>query len=577
MRCLFIFFFCLQGLVCSLVKADEVPDSLLTFERLREMSISNPRGALTLIDKAEQEKRLSDFDINTLRQVSYDGLKMNRLALKYAKRVLESEEVELNPERGLDAYMQIAIYSVSLSNYEEAINFAVKGGEIAHKYRNLSVEANLFSVIGDVKKQMGLLDDSYLYYQKAIDLLKGSNNPRELSMLSYFYGTLMTAYMDNHLLEKAIEIGEIRRELIARLAGMEGPPESYIDRQYGYLYSKMAYAYILAGDKKSAESYFLRFLQTSFAMTNEGRTEANPYLLKVGRNSDVLSNNKELERTLVVYGDTLNEQFLILLKENRDAYQGMGNYRMAFDTQKRISNIADSIYVSAKNCEALEMATIYETNEKDMQLQEQGANLRIRKIVLVSMSIVILLLILLLWRMYIHTRVVHGKNLVLAKNVDELLDSQQKLQIERKRNIELLQQLEQDADSSGKDAACDLCDDRVPDNQRLFNELNQLILDDKLYLNSTLSRDDLAQLIHVNKNRFAEIIQESTGTRLNEYLNGLRIEHAIYLMKQFDNYTLQAIAVASGFSNMSTFHSLFKKKIGMTPSQYWDILKQGQV
>ena len=97
------------------------------------------------------------------------------------------------------------------------INFAVKGGEIAHKYRNLSVEANLFSVIGDVKKQMGLLDDSYLYYQKAIDLLKGSNNPRELSMLSYFYGTLMTAYMDNHLLEKAIEIGEIRRELIAVL------------------------------------------------------------------------------------------------------------------------------------------------------------------------------------------------------------------------------------------------------------------------------------------------------------------------------------------------------------------------
>ena len=97
MRCLFIFFFCLQGLVCSLAKAAEVPDSLLTFERLREMSISNPRGALTLIDKVEQEKRLSDFDINTLRQVSYDGLKMNRLALKYAKRVLESEEVEFNP------------------------------------------------------------------------------------------------------------------------------------------------------------------------------------------------------------------------------------------------------------------------------------------------------------------------------------------------------------------------------------------------------------------------------------------------------------------------------------------------
>ena len=91
-------------------------------------------------------------------------------------------------------------------------------------------------------------------------------------------------------------------------------------------------------------------------------------------------------------------------------------------------------------------------------------------------------------------------------------------------------------------------------------------LDDKLYLNSTLSWDDSAQLIYVNKNRSAEIIQESTGNGLNEYLNGLRIEHAIYLMKQFDNYTLQAIAVASDFSNMSTFHSLFKKEIEMPPS-----------
>lgn len=106
-----------------------------------------------------------------------------------------------------------------------------------------------------------------------------------------------------------------------------------------------------------------------------------------------------------------------------------------------------------------------------------------------------------------------------------------------------------------------------------FIRLDTLIRQQKLYLRPDIRRDELARLIRVDKTLFAKIIYENTGGRLNEYLNGIRIEHAVRLMRTHSRYTLRAIAEASGFSNMTTFHNAFKKKMGMTPAQYWESIK----
>lgn len=106
-----------------------------------------------------------------------------------------------------------------------------------------------------------------------------------------------------------------------------------------------------------------------------------------------------------------------------------------------------------------------------------------------------------------------------------------------------------------------------------FKRLDTLIRQQKLYLRPDIRRNELARLIRVDKNVFAKIVYESTGGRLNDYLNGIRIEHAVRLMRTNKRYTLRAIAEASGFNNMTTFHNAFKKKIGMTPAQYWDSIR----
>lgn len=64
------------------------------------------------------------------------------------------------------------------------------------------------------------------------------------------------------------------------------------------------------------------------------------------------------------------------------------------------------------------------------------------------------------------------------------------------------------------------------------------------------------------------MLQKNSGFKLTDYLNNLRIEHALVLLKTHPDHTVQAIAADSGFNNMSTFYILFKQKVGMTPSEY---------
>lgn len=90
---------------------------------------------------------------------------------------------------------------------------------------------------------MQRMDEALQYMYRSIDLLKDSDNVRELAYLSTYYGDLSGYLYDNHHNDEAIEICQQRLNVIHRMSRMPGPPPGYIDQQYGYLYSKLALYY----------------------------------------------------------------------------------------------------------------------------------------------------------------------------------------------------------------------------------------------------------------------------------------------------------------------------------------------
>ncbi len=108
----------------------------------------------------------------------------------------------------------------------------------------------------------------------------------------------------------------------------------------------------------------------------------------------------------------------------------------------------------------------------------------------------------------------------------------------------------------------------------LFDKLDRIIEEEKLYLDPDITRERLIKEIHISKNAFAQLIQTYTGTNFSGYINSKRLEYSIRLLRKYDTYTVEAVAMDSGFSNSRNFYRIFREKFGMTPSEYRNTLKQ---
>lgn len=92
---------------------------------------------------------------------------------------------------------------------------------------------------------------------------------------------------------------------------------------------------------------------------------------------------------------------------------------------------------------------------------------------------------------------------------------------------------------------------------------------EKLYLNYQLQRDDYAEIMGVDKNRFASIIKESTGNNLNTYLNDIRLEYSVYLFRnKHPEMSIFEVGEACALPSFTTFYRLFKEKYGISPKTF---------
>lgn len=82
-----------------------------------------------------------------------------------------------------------------------------------------------------------------------------------------------------------------------------------------------------------------------------------------------------------------------------------------------------------------------------------------------------------------------------------------------------------------------------------------------------ITLDSLTNLTHMNKYYMAHSFSKFTGQSPIQYLNQRRLEAACALLENTD-YSISAIAAATGFSSQSYFTQTFRRKFGITPVKY---------
>lgn len=551
-------------------------DSLYTEKYIRDIYISDSKRALQLLDEVENRKTISLRVINELRSLSYSNMYMNKLAFMYAKKAYLLDSIyQKDPEHMLKMTVYLAEFSAMMSKYNESMHYALEGIRQAQELGNREARARLFFCMGENNWRLSFKDKAYDYFDRTIELLRGSKEKREMMLLSYYYGAKMGFLMNDSRIEEALEVGFEREKQIERLKALPQIPEAYVDGQYSYLYSKLAYIYCMEKKYGQAEQYYQKYLSKKESHTPDGKMYSVPYLMLSGQYEKVIDNCKGFKELMRTQQDTLNEQYLTVLRHEVKAYLGMHKYKEVAEIRETILAITDSINTRDRNNAALELNAMYGASEKEEYIAEQAFQLRIRNMTLWFLACIVVLTLFIVWRLWRFNHIVEYKNRTLARLINEKFanrkDGNQLSEVYGQQAV--ISEIEPELISS--EELEELSDDETgevsgeeEENRKIFQELNQIVLQKQLFLSSELSREDLAHIVHLNNARFARMIRECTGTNFNGYINELRITYAIKLMKQYPNYTIRAIADESGFNSTPILYNLFKKKTGMTPYEF---------
>lgn len=321
-----------------------------------------------------------------------------------------------------------------------------------------------------------------------------------------------------------------------------------------------------------------------------------------------------------------------LLPSKADALFNEGRYREAALTGLRAIALNDSLSMKLKKQNAMSMSELLDSKNKDMRINEQARDLRNSRAIVALVSFLLTILAVLFIRVVSYNRLVQRKNRAAAATINELTAAKEQLAYllasknrsedaaenrghddagtqEQGVNQEspvtneksstqatacheenINKKVETESEGNGKktesgeeagktgmpvatsegaseeeDAAVRLKDDKSRD---MFLQLEQRIINERLFRKPKISRDELIALLGVDKGTFVSLLMVYSGKPFNRYINDMRLDYAASLLRKNTNFSVEAIAIDCGIPVRQTFYRLFTEKFGLSPAEY---------
>ncbi len=567
-------------LFVGLCHADGVCETAFTDDSFRAIYMKNPDRALELIDKEEKNPsgNINPLRLDLMRAWCYNVKSDYRSMETCVRRGLANDSIRLVPQRNIPYSRLLVEALVRTDRYEEAIKQCESLIGLARAAGNKNAEAQTYCDLADVYKHMSLTNMSERCFQNAINLLTDSKDVRDIAILSTAYGDYISFLIDQNRLEDAIAIGYKKEVVIDRLGKIPGPPPGYVDREYGYLFTKMVLLLHNTGRKKEAEVYHVKFLSTDFSKTIEGKKYELPFLITANRFREAKPLNEECLATFA--NDTVSTSFLHLLLYKADIERGLEEYQAADLTMRRCYTLRDSIYARESKSEAQKFAAQFQLKEKELELQMANVNASRRTILLVGISLIAILLIVLLWSARRNLSITKEKNRALVNKLDKLIAEQEKRRKAYGDSISVADGLAPETKDTGETLETEDCLTSISDKEKIlsdaerldydrFMRMEALIVHKKLFLEPKFGRDELCRIANISKNEISPMLRRYAEVdNVTDYINRLKVEYSIKLMSEKPNLSIDAIAEESNFTSRSTFYRVFQKICGMSPAQY---------
>lgn len=529
--------------------ADMITDSMITEQALKRMIVESPERVISLLDSVETRDvaSLPQYRRDLLRALAYNELRMFSLKNKFARKALESDSMLTNPKARLQALTMLAKSEAFYGDYHESTKMAEEAIRVARELDNKPAELDILHSMASNAFEIGDKNAGYGYLQEITEGNISSDNVRVLANVSSALGTKIIQLYDDDRYDDALAESDRRLAVINRIDELGGAPQGFTDQQRAFTYARIASSAIKAGQLEKAEKAYNDFNATVYGQTTYGKAFITDYLLNAGKYDEILDNTAPLYNMMQEY-DTINTDYHSLLYCNALAYAGLGNTRRAFELSQRAAAINDSIYMRERDSRAQELALMFQLNEKDMQIERSKAKLQKRRVLLMAaagISTVILIVLVVLYAKY---RNILQRNRIAARQIDELMTQKEQLYHSRQQSV---------GNNSNEH-----------DDYNEFVSMEKVIVEKQLFTKANFNRDSIAEECGLSRNRVVMLIQQYAKTTPGDYINKLKILHSVKMINLHPDWTIDAIAEASGYSNRSTYYQNFYKVFGITPAQY---------
>ena len=360
----------------------------------------NYDSILSLATLHQQEGTLSSIEACYWRGYAYSRLRKMRMAeIEWKHAVAQPIETD----EDLVFYAQSANRLAGLlylkADYAEVIRVALPAIRLLEEkhYTMNNDYSNLLTFVGSCELKLGHPADAARNYDQAWQAYQQITqaNYNIDSYTSSIVGlvTIVDAYIQTGHYQDALDWTTHLGNMLQQCRQLPGVRDAYIDKQWARHCLYRASALEGLGKKEEAAQSYQLALQTQYAKTGDGKVEASNYLMEAHRWNEAADNLQVLAAQLAKYDFKMSQEtihtyllpkYLANVKANRlDSAIAVGSW---------ICEALDSAIVWQKRDDAAELATIYETQQKENELMKQRSSLSDLRLLTVYITLVLVIL-----------------------------------------------------------------------------------------------------------------------------------------------------------------------------------------
>ncbi len=516
---------------------------------------TNPERALTLLDSALLLGNISEYRAQCIRARIYSKSLVEQRqdsAILICKELLGHDSVRNDAAEQENILDLLITTSRAKPDYEQYIHWATQKAELCQQQGQETERWRSEADIGLVMTHLGQVDEGLAKLDEAISHLDAPGSIDRMDAFIVACKRKINALNELHRYDEIITLGQ---RILDRLNHYEQHAKDYAEDSYRLSWSDhpndrdryldfsraqangfMAEANAMINEKAKAKEHLARFDQSDYGKTFTARRMIAPTQMALGMYDEALATYAEIARRMAA--DTLNDDYAVILRSRAIAAHTKNHYVEAYDYQTRYADLSKVLSDSLMKGKAHEYAARYHAYEQQLEIQEKEAEAERSHIISIAVAALAVLAIAFAIYFFRQKRIVSEKNHALVR----MINSMQPKSIDS-RTVN-------NADSE------------------LFKHIDTAIRSERLYANIGLQRQDICDRFNISRHTLNDLLSDYTGgLSFPQYVNIIRLEEALRLLRDEPDKIISAIASEVGFSS-ANLREQFKRKYGMTPAEY---------